>query len=305
MRIESNPSATPLAQAYLGEFLSYLAGERRLSPLTVKHYGRDVEALLDLIGDKPLGELQVHDIRRAIALLHGRGLTGKSLARRLAAWRGFFAFLARKHGYGANPCLGVKPPKAKKSLPPTLSPDEAAKLVEIPGTDSLALRDRAIFELCYSSGLRLSELAGLNPGQLNFTEGTVTVTGKGAKTRIVPMGSYAAAALQDWLAARSVLARPGEPALFVSRRGGRLSPRAIEARFAAWAKKQQIGSRVHPHVLRHSFASHLLQSSGDLRAVQEMLGHASISTTQVYTHLDFQHLARVYDAAHPRAKRKR
>jgi integrase/recombinase XerC len=199
----------------------------------------------------------------------------------LSAWRGFFNYLARDHGYTHNPCVGIRPPRAAKRLPHALSPDEAARLMEITAADPLAVRDKAIVELLYSSGLRLSELTGLEQDDVNVRDATVRVTGKGAKTRVVPVGRLALAALQAWLPARGELARPGETALFVGRDG-----------------------TVHPHALRHSFASHVLQSSGDLRAVQEMLGHASISTTQVYTHLDFQHLAKAYDQAHPRAKRK-
>jgi integrase/recombinase XerC len=222
----------------------------------------------------------------------------------LSAWRGFFRYLARDHGYTANPCAGLRAPKAKKTLPQALSPDEAARLMEIDGDDPMAIRDKAIFELFYSSGLRLSELTGLAVDDINAADAVVRVTGKGAKTRVVPVGSRALAALRVWLKARALLVRPGETALFVNAAGKRVSPRSVQLRMKQWALKLGLPAELHPHMLRHSFASHLLQSSGDLRAVQEMLGHASISTTQVYTHLDFQTLARVYDAAHPRAKRK-
>jgi integrase/recombinase XerC len=290
---------------FLKGYLSHLAYERRLSRYTCENYERDVRSLLALAGDVPLGDLATHQIRRFVAQLHSRGLGGKSLARRLSAWRGFYNYLARDHGFKVNPCLGVRAPKSPKSLPEALSPDEAAQLLAVDAAGPLALRDKAMFELLYSSGLRLAELVGLRLGDANFAEGTVRVTGKGAKTRVVPVGSYAVKALEAWLAERARLALPGETALFLNHQGKRLGARAVQYRLRAWALKQGIAANVHPHVLRHSFASHVLQSSGDLRAVQEMLGHASISTTQVYTHLDFQHLAKVYDAAHPRARRKK
>ena len=222
----------------------------------------------------------------------------------LSAWRGFYRYLARDHGYTASPCAGVRAPKSRKALPAALSPDEAGRLMDIPEQDVLGIRDKAMCELFYSSGLRLAELTGLAPGDVNLDDATVRVTGKGSRTRVVPVGSHALAAVRKWLAARAALVPAGGDALFVNRGGTRLTPRAVQYRVRQWALKLGLHSTVHPHVLRHSFASHVLQSSGDLRAVQEMLGHASISTTQVYTHLDFQQLAKVYDAAHPRAKKK-
>lgn len=296
------PPAT--ARKYLRAYLEHLSNERRLSVHTGSNYKRDIDALVELAGRTPLDRLQVHQIRRFVAQLHARGLDGRSLARMLSAWRGFFKYLARDHGFGQNPCLGIRAPKAAKKLPRALSPDEAGRLMQIAGDDALAVRDKAILELFYSSGLRLAELTGLKPTDINFDDATVRITGKGAKTRIVPVGSFALAALQAWLAERSKSAGAGESALFVNKNGSGLSPRAVQLRLKHWAAKLGLGSRVHPHALRHSFASHVLQSSGDLRAVQEMLGHASISTTQVYTQLDFQHLAKIYDMAHPRAKRK-
>jgi integrase/recombinase XerC len=293
------------SEAYLKGYLAHLATERRLSPHTCEGYARDVRSLLALAGDTPLEKLAIHNIRRFVARLHGQGLDGRSLARRLSAWRGFYNYLARDHGFKSNPCAGVRAPRSAKRLPDALSPEEAARLLEMPGDGPLALRDRAMFELLYSSGLRLAELTGLTPQDLDFREGTVRVTGKGSKTRVVPLGSHAARALRAWLAARAALAKPEEAALFLNRSGTRLGPRAVQERLRAWALRQGLAARVHPHMLRHSFASHVLQSSGDLRAVQEMLGHSSISTTQLYTHLDFQHLAKVYDAAHPRAKRRK
>ena len=292
--------------ALTSSYIGHLAGERRLSTLTCEAYARDIAILLNLAGNTPLNQLQVHQIRRFIAQLHGKGYSGRSLARVLSAWRGFYKYVIRDHGHISNPCTGVRAPRAAKTLPRTLSPDEAAKLLEFPVDDDLmALRDKAMFELCYSSGLRLAELASLRPEDLDFSEGTVRVTGKGGKTRIVPFGSKAADVLREWIKRREILVRPGETALFLSRYGKNISHRSIGQRLKVQTLRQGIGAAVHPHVLRHSFASHVLQSSGDLRAVQEMLGHASISTTQVYTHLDFQHLAKVYDAAHPRAKKNR
>ena len=290
----------PLLRGYL----EHLSNERRLSRHTVENYARDISALLEISRDTPLKQLQVHHVRRHVAQLHSRGLNGKTLARMLSAWRGFFHYLARDHGYAQNPCVGIRPPRAAKHLPHALSPDEAGRLMQFDAANPLAVRDKAIMELLYSSGLRLAELTGLAPDDVNFRDATVRVTGKGAKTRIVPVGSFALAALKDWLVARGQLAKPAESALFVGRDGGALGPRAVQARLKHWALKLGLADKVHPHALRHSFASHLLQSSGDLRAVQEMLGHASISTTQVYTQLDFQHLAKAYDAAHPRAKKK-
>jgi len=292
------------ASPYLRGYLEHLSNERRLSRHTVDSYARDIAALFALTEGTPLKQVQVHQVRRGVAQLHGRGLDGRTLARMLSAWRGFFHYLARDHGFEQNPCVGIRPPRAAKRLPHALSPDEAGRLMEISATDPLAVRDKAMMELFYSSGLRLSELTSLAHDDVNFRDATLRVTGKGAKTRIVPVGRFALAALEVWLPVRGGLARPDEKALFVGRDGAALGPRAVQARLKHWALRLGLADKVHPHALRHSFASHLLQSSGDLRAVQEMLGHSSISTTQVYTHLDFQHLAKAYDAAHPRAKKK-
>jgi integrase/recombinase XerC len=305
--VKPRPPDTPPGSGehpYLTGFLSHLAHERRLSPLTSENYRRDVVALLELAGGTPLDKLSIHHIRRFVAQSHGRGLGGKSLARRLSAWRTFYRYLARDHGFTRNPCLGLKPPKSEKRLPDALSPDAAARLVDVKEDTWIATRDRAMLELFYSSGLRLSELVGLQVQDVDFSNHEVRVTGKGSKTRIVPVGSFAEAALQKWLSARAPLASPDAVALFVNKQGKQLSPRTVQYRVDYWAKKLGLGVHVHPHMLRHSFASHVLQSSGDLRAVQEMLGHANISTTQVYTHLDWQHLAKVYDATHPRAKKR-
>lgn len=290
---------------YLAAYLDHLAHERGLSPLTCENYGRDIRSLQELAGEITLQNLKTAHIRRFIATLHGRGIGGKSIARMLSAWRGFFAFLSRRHGIDNNPCVGLRPPKSAKTLPQALSPEQASKLVDISDDDTLAVRDHAILELFYSSGLRLAELVSLNVDGLDLAEGTVTVTGKGNKTRIVPVGRYAIEAIQAWLPQRTLLKTSDETALFIGRTGKRLTPRAVQYRLKTWAIKQGIAGNVHPHMLRHSFATHVLQSSGDLRAVQEMLGHANISTTQVYTHLDFQHLAKVYDQAHPRARKNK
>ena len=269
-------------------------------------YLRDVAQLLTLAGETRPRSISRAQVSRFLATLHGRGLSGRSLARMLSAWRAFFRYLLETdRAMRDDPSAGLKAPKSAKRLPSALTPDEAAKLVAIDGDDDLALRDRALVELAYSSGLRLSELSGLDVDRLDLAEGEVRVLGKGSKERVVPVGAAARKAIAAWLAKRTDLAAKGENAMFVGRQGARLSPRTIERRLAAWAIRQGLGRHVHPHMLRHSFASHVLQSSGDLRAVQEMLGHASIASTQVYTHLDFQALAKVYDAAHPRARRKR
>jgi integrase/recombinase XerC len=296
--------AAALNRHYLNGYLAWLRNEKQYSALTAENYARDLRHLFELAAATPLADLKIHHIRRFIAQLHSKGLGGRSLARMLSAWRGFFTYLMRDHGLADNPCVGLRAPKSPKTLPQALSPDEATRMVDLPADTPEAIRDKAMFELFYSSGLRLAELVNLDPAQLDMNAGEVRVTGKGSKTRIVPLGTFAIAALQAWLAVRDQLANTDEPALFVSRRGSRISPRVVQLRMKQWGIKQGIASNVHPHLLRHSFATHVLQSSGDLRAVQEMLGHASISTTQVYTHLDFQYLSKIYDAAHPRAKKK-
>jgi integrase/recombinase XerC len=267
-------------------------------------YLHDVATLRALAGEAPLAGLCPVDLRRFLATLHGRGISGRSLARMLSGWRAFFRFaMDRDRSFRDDPCGGLKAPKAQRRLPSALSPDEAVQLVAIEGDDALALRDRALLELAYSSGLRVAELSGMNLSMLDLSSGEVRVWGKGSKERIVPVGAPARTALEAWIAKRISLPVRDAEALFLSRTGWRLGPRAIQQRLAAWAVKRGLRRHVHPHMLRHSFASHLLQSSGDLRAVQELLGHASIASTQVYAHLDFQHLAKVYDEAHPRAKK--
>lgn len=276
------------------------------SPNTRRAYARDCGLLAALAGGRPLAALGAPEIRRHLATLHGRGLSGRSLARVLSAWRALYRFLAvTGASVGANPCAGIRPPRSARRLPKALSPDEAARLVSVEGEGALGARDRAMFELFYSSGLRVSELAGLDVEAISRESGEIRVLGKGRKERIVPVGAQADAAIAHWLGQRSALASAAERALFVSTRGTRLGVRAIQQRVGRAASRQGLAQHVHPHMLRHSFASHVLQSSGDLRAVQEMLGHASIASTQVYTHLDFQYLAKAYDQAHPRAKRKK
>jgi integrase/recombinase XerC len=291
---------------YLEDYLKHLRFERGLSALTCKHYARDIQLLDQLVEHGALNTIQPDQIRRFIATLHSRELGSKSIARTLSAWRGFFNYLIYHHGFTQNPALGLRAPKAAKTLPQALSTDQAVQFVNIEGDGLLEVRDHAILELLYSSGLRLSELVNLDHNQLDFSEGTVIVTGKGNKTRIVPMGSKAMHAIKNWLQQRATIkiAADNPNALFVTQQGKRITPRAVQYRVKEWSIKQGLNINMHPHLLRHSFATHVLQSSGDLRAVQEMLGHANISTTQVYTHLDFQHLAKIYDSAHPRAKKK-
>ena len=288
-------------------YLDELAEQRRLSPHTVANYRRDLAQLLTAAEGQPLDRLLVHHIRRFVASLHAKGLSGRSLARLLSAWRGFFAWLGERGLVKVNPCDGMRAPKSPRRLPKALSVDEAARLLEPAddGDSRLEARDAAMFELLYSSGLRLAELVGLDRDALDgiLHEGEVRVLGKRSKPRLIPVGAQARRALVAWAAVRDELAAADEPALFINRRGRRISPRSVELRLAQRALRLGLPQHVHPHMLRHSFASHVLQSSGDLRAVQEMLGHASIASTQVYTHLDFQHLASVYDKAHPRAKR--
>jgi integrase/recombinase XerC len=292
--------------SHLNDYLQHLTFERGLSALTCQNYARDIKLLESLAADTSLDNLQNTQIRRFIATLHGRGLGGKSIARALSAWRGYYDYLIHHKGFTQNPIMGLRAPKTAKTLPQALSTDQAVKFVDIQGDGLLEQRDHAILELFYSSGLRLSELVNLDVDMLDFSEGTVAVTGKGNKTRIIPVGSHAISAIKTWLEHRAMIAISDKnpKAVFVSQQGRRITPRAVQYRMKEWAIKQGINTDIHPHMLRHSFATHVLQSSQDLRAVQEMLGHANISTTQVYTHLDFQHLATIYDKAHPRAKKK-
>ena len=298
------PVGQPLPES-IEAYLQWLATQRRVAALTLKGYRHELNRLAALSAPAAPEALQPADIRRLAGRLHGDGLGGTSIARALSAWRGFYRWLVRHRGLADNPAAGVKPPRSPSRLPRALAPDQAACLLDGQAEGGLELRDLAMFELFYSSGLRLAELAGLDiDGALDLEDGTVTVLGKRARRRQVPVGQAARVALATWLAERPNWAAADEPALFVTRTGRRLSDSGVRSRLARWARKSGLGQHVHPHMLRHSFASHLLQSSGDLRAVQELLGHSSIRSTQVYTHLDFQHLARVYDAAHPRARKR-
>ncbi len=292
----------------LKPFLQYLGYERRLSPRTLQGYQRDLQDFLRWCEENQLENPQKigqQHIRQYAAWRHRNGLAPKSLQRHLSALRSYFRFLLREGEARINPAEGVRAPKVERKLPATLDPDQIAHLLELPGDDPLSLRDRAIMELFYSSGLRLSELAALDIGSLAGNEGLLEIIGKGNKTRVVPLGGIATTAINNWLQVRSQLAKIDQAALFVSQRGGRLSGRSIESRLRQRAVEQGMPRNVHPHMLRHSFASHMLESSGNLRAVQELLGHADIGTTQIYTHLDFQHLAQVYDQAHPRARKQK
>ena len=318
---------TPAALEWVTRFRRYMSSERRLSTHTDTSYARDLAALVKFCDRSGLGEwsaLDTQHVRTFAAHSHAAGLAPRSIQRRLSAVRSFYEFLLREGRSGGegttaapaagqrrrtqritrNPAHEVRAPKAVRRLPQTLDADQMARLLQIPPGGGLISRDRAIMELLYSSGLRLAELVGLDVTSLDLKDRMVQVLGKGKKARIVPVGRAAAEALRQWLKERAAVAKEQEAALFVGRSGGRLGPRAVQTRVAYWARRQGLGMHVHPHLFRHSFASHLLESSGELRGVQELLGHADISTTQIYTHLDFQHLARIYDATHPRARRK-
>lgn len=295
-------------EKWLHRFLDHLVHERRLSPHTSGNYRRDLERAIgwsERLGIHSWPELNQHHIRGYVAERHRGGAAGKSLQRELSALRTLFNFLIREGEVEQNPAVDIRAPKVKRKLPATLDADQLGRLLDGATDDPLEIRDLAMMELLYSSGLRLAELVSIDLGDIDANDGSLEVVGKGAKTRRVPVGRKAIDAIGRWLALRPGLAGIGERALFVSRRGKRLQPRSIQLRLKQWALRQGAPRNVHPHLLRHSFASHILESSGDLRAVQELLGHADISTTQIYTHLDFQHLAKVYDSAHPRAKKRR
>ncbi|HWT72568.1 MAG TPA: tyrosine recombinase XerC [Oxalicibacterium sp.] len=320
MRADAEQAAAP--DDHTGAWLDSLKGERQLAKLTVEHYGRDLRELAQLAREAgvALPALTHFHIRKFAAQLHARGANARSIARKLSAWRGYFRWLSERNLVAANPVDGIKAPKRDKPLPKALAADDAVRLVseKRPGAavdDLTQACNRAMFELLYSSGLRVSELIGLDVryaqdsrhtsnGWVDFDAHEVHVVGKGSKARSVPVGEHAIAALQAWLAVRGNVPHADPHALFLSQRGARMSARVVQMRLKAHARALGLPVDVHPHVLRHSFASHVLQSSGDLRAVQEMLGHASISATQIYTSLDFQRLSQVYDAAHPRAKKK-
>lgn len=296
------------AQNQLNGFIDYLRYERRNSPRTLTAYHQDLLRLSVYCDKRAIGhwsEVDNYTGRKWLGSLHQHGLSGSSIQRILSGCRSFYRWLIREQYATANPFDLLKAPRHPRKLPDTLDIDAVQQLVALKGDDPLTVRDRAILELFYSSGLRLSELVSLNIGDIDLLAGEARVTGKGNKTRVVPVGRYAREAIQQWLAIRTDMSAEAELAMFVSRRGGRLATRSVEKRLKGWAIRQGVNRNVHPHMLRHSFASHMLESSGDLRAVQELLGHQNISTTQIYTHLDFQHLAKVFDKAHPRARRKK
>jgi len=293
----------------ISQFLVYLRDVRQLSRHTLDSYQRDLGTLLryaDEQGKANAGQLLEADLRQWVSQLHRRGLAGSSIQRALSAARSFFHYLGRENGRPRNPAATVQAPRKPRKLPKALDADQVNRFLSFGEDSVVARRDSAIAELFYSSGLRLAELVAIDVGDIDTHARLITVTGKGNKTRTVPVGSVALAAIRRWLEVRpqSAADDDGAVALFTSNRGNRISVRSIQARLKQQGRKAGMHQDVHPHMLRHSFASHMLESSGDLRAVQELLGHANISTTQIYTHLDFQHLAKVYDAAHPRAKRR-
>ncbi len=293
---------------WIERFAVHMGSERRLSPLTVDGYRREITRFSQQLADQGVDSWRAVDesrVRDYITRRHRQGAGAPTLQRALSAIRSFYKFLLREGAATHNPATGVSAPRGTRKLPDALDVDRVTALLDMPAEGGLDIRDRAIFELMYSSGLRLAETVSLDLGDVDLTEALVHVTGKGSKQRVVPVGTVACQWLANWLGERHALAAGTETALFVSRRGTRLTARSVQARLARWARIQGLGRPVHPHMLRHSFASHMLESSGDLRAVQELLGHADISTTQVYTHLDFQHLAQVYDRAHPRARRRK
>jgi len=289
--------------ADIEDYLAHLQVERRMSAHTLDAYRRDLVSLAQWAQHEGVEVSALHgeQVRGFVAAEHRRGLSPKSLQRRLSACRSFYAWLVKQGRIAASPAASIRSPKAPRKLPQVLDPDEAKALVEVPTDAPLGLRDRALLELFYSSGLRLSELCALRWRDLDLSDALVNVLGKGNKQRSVPLGSHARAALAEW---RGSTGAANDAHVFPGRGGGPITPRAVQLRMRHLAQQQGLFKRVHPHLLRHSFASHILESSGDLRGVQELLGHADIATTQIYTHLDYQHLAKVYDAAHPRARRK-
>ena len=299
---------SPLALAQVQHFLRHLLSERRLSTHTASSYRIDLACLVvfcDKQGIDNWSQVDGQRVREFAAAEHRRGISPRSIQRRLSATRSFFNYLLREGTIKNNPGVDIQAPKGKKRLPATLDADQMAKLLEFRADATLDVRDKAIMELFYSSGLRLSELVNLDLSDVDLRDRTVRVIGKGNKERALPIGRYAIDALNAWLKERVLISTPEATAVFVARSGERIGSRIIQQRLAEWAKKQGLGVHIHPHMFRHSFATHLLESSQDLRGVQELLGHANIATTQVYTHLDFSHLAKIYDAAHPRARLRR
>ncbi|MEY8712956.1 tyrosine recombinase XerC [Mangrovibacter phragmitis] len=292
-------------QASVDQYLRYLKVERQLSPLTLLNYGRQLQVIISMaadIGIQHWAQCDSNKVKRFAVLSRKHGLQPASMALRLSALRSFFDWLVAQGELDANPAKGVASPKAPRHLPKNIDVDDINRLLDIDINDPLAVRDRAMLEIMYGAGLRLSELVNIDCRHLDLASGEVWVMGKGSKERRLPVGRSAVQWVEHWLELR-LLFGPDDDALFLSRQGKRISARNVQKRFAEWGVRQGLNSHVHPHKLRHSFATHMLESSGDLRAVQELLGHANLSTTQIYTHLDFQHLASVYDAAHPRARR--
>ena len=297
-----------MKQSEVAKIDAFLGTLQHLSGHTRKAYAGDLAFFLEYCEQLDVNgwqDLDGRQVRGYVTQRHRQGIGGRSLRRNLSSVRAFYKYLLTRGEVTQNPAEGITTPRTEKRLPKTLDVDQSARLVEIKGDRDLAVRDRAILELMYSSGLRLAECVGLDQYSIDIRDALVTVRGKGNKTRKVPVGKYALDAVSAWLKVRPQLAKLEETALFVSTRGNRLSTRSVQQRLRHWALKQGLDTHVHPHMLRHSFATHMLESSGDLRAVQELLGHADISTTQIYTNLDFQHLAGVYDQAHPRARKKR
>lgn len=297
------------ALAWLPRFFSHLSVERRMSPHTDSNYRRDLQRFVahcDKSGVTDWQRVDDQHVRSFAAAEFRQGSSPRSIQRRLSAIRSFYNFLLREGVMKLNPAVGVSAPKPKKRLPSTIDVDQMTRLLSFRTDEEVGVRDKAIMELFYSSGLRLSELVGLNVrDDIDLADRTVRVLGKGSKARVIPVGKQAVEAIAHWLQERTKLAAVGNDALFVGKRGDRISPRTVQKLVAQWAQRQGLGVHVHPHMFRHSFATHLLESSQNLRGVQELLGHAKIATTQIYTHLDFQHLAKIYDAAHPRARKKR
>ena len=307
MTANDTPSRRHIEGPARAQYLEQLGTVRRASPHTISNYRRDLEKLTAHCLALKLSlwnELREHHLRSLVARLRQQGLSSRSLQRLLSSTRSFLRYLLKEQLIDQNPATAISAPKQSRNLPAVLDVDQLKHLLDSPPADILEVRDLAIMELFYSSGLRLSELVHLDIAQLDLEQGLTTVTGKGSKERTVPIGRAAVAALQRWLEQRPELAGADQTAVFVNHRGTRLSQRGIQQRLRRWAVQNGLGSHLHPHMLRHSFASHLLESSGDLRAVQELLGHANLSTTQIYTHVDFQHLAQVYDQSHPRARKK-
>lgn len=294
---------------WLQNYFKHLEHEKRLSPHTVSNYHRDLDFFLNYCESQNIKywrDCNVFFLRSFIASKFRKGLSGRSIQRHLASIRSFFNYLVRESVVKINPMIGLSAPKAERKLPTPLDVDQITQLLSHDKIDDpMVIRDLAMMELMYSSGLRLAELVSLDVTDIDLKDASLPVTGKGSKTRIVPVGKMALQRIKQWCEIRETICQEKEPALFISRRGTRISARSVQQRFKNWGMKKALDSHLHPHRLRHSFASHLLESSGDLRAVQELLGHADISTTQIYTHLDYQHLAEVYDRAHPRAKKRR